>query len=231
MYSALPLCWVSIGLTIRRAFRSVFVHSACCLNPTRSLRGKITLIQVVVPSRIDIPKYRELRLDIERLVSGINGKFGGPGWVPVHYIHRHLERPELLAYYRAADIALVTPLKDGMNLVAKEYCAAQVDDNGVLILSEFAGAASQLQDGAILVNPNDINGVGRSIQMALGMSGAERTDRMRRMRAVVSHDDVYWWAKRFFYERSNSRLNANNERQKSRSTQSAGLQLAVTTGQ
>ena len=126
-------------------------------------------MQVVVPSRLDIPRYRELRIDIERLVSNINGQFGSPGWVPIHYIHRQLERVELLAYYRAAHVALVTPLKDGMNLVCKEYCAAQIDDSGVLILSEFAGAASQLSDGALLVNPNDIDRVGQVIQRALGM--------------------------------------------------------------
>ena len=123
------------------------------------LHRKIVLVQVVVPSREDIPKYQELKLDIERLASQINGEFGAPAWVPVHYIHRHLERPELLALYRAADIALITPLKDGMNLVAKEFCAAQVRDEGVLILSEFAGAADQLRNGAVLVNPYDIEKV------------------------------------------------------------------------
>ena len=123
------------------------------------LHRKMVLVQVVVPSREDIPKYQELKLDIERLTSQINGQFGGPAWVPVHYIHRHLERPELVALYRAADIALITPLKDGMNLVAKGILCGASGDEGVLILSEFAGAADQLRGGAILVNPYDIEKV------------------------------------------------------------------------
>ena len=162
------------------------------------------MVQVVVPSRLDIPRYRELRIDIERLVSNINGQFGSPGWVPIHYIHRQLERVELLAYYRAADVALVTPLKDGMNLVCKEYCAAQIDDSGVLILSEFAGAASQLSDGALLVNPNDIDRVGQVIQRALGMESEESRRRMRTLRAIVKQEDVYRWAKRFFSQSRNA---------------------------
>ncbi len=96
------------------------------------LRQKVTLVQQVVPSREDIPQYHNLRLEIEHLVSEINGEFTEPGWVPVHYIFRSLKPNELLAYYRAAHIALVTPLKDGMNLVCKEYCAANVDEDGVL---------------------------------------------------------------------------------------------------
>jgi len=162
------------------------------------------LVQVVVPSRLDIPRYRELRIDIERVVSNINGQFGSPGWVPIHYIHRQLERVELLAYYRAADVALVTPLKDGMNLVCKEYCAAQIDDSGVLILSEFAGAASQLSDGALLVNPNDIDRVGQVVQRALGMESEESRRRMRTLRAIVKQEDVYRWAKRFFSQSRNA---------------------------
>ena len=123
------------------------------------LRQQITLVQVVVPSRSDIPKYKDLKQEIERLVSGINGEFTQPGWVPIHYLHRSLERDELVAYYCAADIALITSLKDGMNLVAKEYCASHVDEQGVLILSEFAGAGPELREGALLVNPNDFTQV------------------------------------------------------------------------
>ncbi|MCD6359209.1 MAG: trehalose-6-phosphate synthase, partial [Dehalococcoidia bacterium] len=117
------------------------------------LRGKISLIQIVVPSRETIPAYQGLKTEIEGLVSEINGKFTQPGWIPIHYIFRTLGRSELLAYYRAAEIGLVTPLKDGMNLVAKEYCAANTDKNGVLILSEFAGAATQKRRHEIQVNP------------------------------------------------------------------------------
>jgi trehalose 6-phosphate synthase len=163
----------------------------------RELHRKIVLVQVVVPSREDIPKYQELKLDIERLASQINGEFGGPAWVPVHYIHRHLERSELLSLYRAADIALVTPLKDGMNLVAKEFCAAQVSDEGVLILSEFAGAADQLRNGAVLVNPYDLEKVADAIYHAFSMSPKQRKRQMRKLRRRIRKEDVFRWCERF----------------------------------
>jgi trehalose-6-phosphate synthase len=108
----------------------------------QDLRKRIVFVQIVVPRREEIPKYLELRTQIERGVSEINGRYGEPGWVPVHYIHRSLDRPELLAYYRTADIALIPPLKDGTNLVPEEYCAVRVNDDGVLVLSEFAGPRS-----------------------------------------------------------------------------------------
>jgi alpha,alpha-trehalose-phosphate synthase [UDP-forming] len=161
------------------------------------LDRRLTLIQVVVPSREDIPKYQELKLDIERLVSQINGHYGGPGWVPIHYIHRHLERPELIALYRAADIALITPLKDGMNLVAKEFCAAQVEDEGVLVLSEFAGAAEELRNGAMLVNPYDIERVADALFGAFSMDAAERQSRMRRLRRKIRKENVFRWCEAF----------------------------------
>jgi alpha,alpha-trehalose-phosphate synthase [UDP-forming] len=161
------------------------------------LRRQITLIQVVVPSRSDIPKYRELRLEIERLVSQINGEFTQTGWVPIHYMHRSLRRDELVAHYRAADIALITPLKDGMNLVAKEFCAAQVDERGVLVVSEFAGAAQELRPGAILVNPYDFVGVAQAIYRASQMDQEEKRRRMAVLREIVSRNDVYRWARSF----------------------------------
>ena len=161
------------------------------------LRGKVTMVQIVVPSREDIPQYQALRTEIEGLVSEINGKFTQPGWIPIHYIFRSLERTELLAYYRAADVALITPLKDGMNLVAKEYCAANVDKSGVLILSEFAGAASQLRRNSLLVNPYDIEGVANAIHRAYHMSANERQMRMQRLRKSIAKRDVFWWANFF----------------------------------
>ncbi len=167
------------------------------LEAKPELHQKIVLVQVVVPSREDIPKYQELKLDVERLVSRINGEFGRPAWVPVHYIHRHLERFELLALYRAADIALITPLKDGMNLVAKEFCAAQDGDEGVLILSEFAGAADQLRNGAALVNPYDIEKVAEAIHRAYSMSPKQRKQQMRKLRRKIRKENVFRWCERF----------------------------------
>jgi len=161
------------------------------------LRRQITLAQIVVPSREDIPRYKELQRDIELLVSKINGEFSERGWVPVHYMHRNLGRDELLAHYRAADIALITPLKDGMNLVAKEFCAAQIDERGVVIVSEFAGASEELSHGAILVNPNDVLGVAQAIRDACLMSTEEKSTRMRLLRNIVKEHDVHRWAESF----------------------------------
>ena len=159
--------------------------------------GKVALVQVVVPSREDIPKYGELKAEIQRLVSEINGHFGEPGWMPIQYIYRSLDRPELLAYYRAADIALVTPLKDGMNLVAKEYCATRVKNDGVLILSEFAGAAFQLRYGALLVNPYHTRAVAEAIRVALEMPLDEQRRRMRKLRKRLRRENVFRWRDSF----------------------------------
>ena len=126
---------------------------ATLLRDYPATRGRISLYQIVVRSRETITGYQNLMHEIERLVTHINGEHSQPGWVPIHYVHRSLAREELLAHYRAASMALITPLKDGMNLVAKEYVASRTDNDGVLILSEFAGAAPELSRGAFLVNP------------------------------------------------------------------------------
>jgi trehalose 6-phosphate synthase len=168
------------------------------LESRRSMRQRMSLVQIVVPSREDIPKYRELKLEIERLVSQINGQFGDPGWMPVHYMHRSVERAELLALYRAADIALITPLKDGMNLVSKEFCASQTGAPGVLILSEFAGSAEQLRSGAMLVNPYDFECVAEAVYQAFHMPIAERAKRMRRLRRRLRYADVFRWCEEFW---------------------------------
>ncbi len=161
------------------------------------LHRKITFLQVVVPSRVDIPKYFALKTEIEQLVGEINGQFTQGGWVPIHYIFRSLEQEELLAYYRTCEIALITPLKDGMNLVAKEFCACSIEQNSVLILSEFAGAAAQLQRGALLVNPYDIEQVADTIHQACAMGPDERRDRMRRLRRNVRSQHIFWWVDTF----------------------------------
>jgi trehalose 6-phosphate synthase len=161
------------------------------------LHGQVTFVQVAVPSRVDIPEYQHLRAEIEGLVSRINGRFTQPGWVPIHYLFRSLDRIELVAFYRAADIALITPLKDGMNLVAKEYCAANIDNNGVLILSEFAGAARSLGRYALLVNPYDLDGVADAIHHACNLSRTERQSHMRRLRQTIRTRNIFWWLETF----------------------------------
>ncbi|HEX9628193.1 MAG TPA: trehalose-6-phosphate synthase [Acidiferrobacterales bacterium] len=174
-----------------RAFRSA-------LHRHPELREHVTLIQVVVPSREDIREYHDLKEEIERLVGEINGEFTRPGgWVPIHYVFRSLDKTELLAYYRAAQIALITPLKDGMNLVAKEYCACSIEEDCVLILSEFAGAAVQLQRDALLVNPYDIEQTADTLYHAYGMAVDERRARMRRLRKSVHDHDIFWWVDSF----------------------------------
>jgi trehalose 6-phosphate synthase len=161
------------------------------------LQEKVVLIQILVPSRRDIPEYEDLKIEIERLVGEINGQMTRSGWVPIHYIFRHFDREELLAYYRTAEIALVTPLKDGMNLVAKEYCASNLEETGALILSEFAGATAQLQNGALLVNPHDIEGVAETIYQAFQMNEKDRQTRMRKLRRTVRRFDIFWWVNSF----------------------------------
>jgi trehalose 6-phosphate synthase len=173
------------------------------------LHERVTLIQVVVPSREDIPQYYELKTRIERLVGEINGQFTKPGgWVPIHYVFRSLDQSDLLAYYRAAQIALITPLKDGMNLVAKEYCACSIEEDCALILSEFAGAAAQLQRGALLVNPYDIEGVADAIYRAFSMDITERRARMRRLRRSIREQDIFWWVDSFLHAAIAKDLNA-----------------------
>ena len=161
------------------------------------LHKKVVLLQLIVPSREMVPQYQDLKAEIELLVAQINGKFTQPGWVPIQHIFRHVERQELLAWYRAADVALVTSLKDGMNLVCKEYCACQVEGNGVLVLSEFAGASEQLGRWAVLVNPYDIELVADAIELAVMMTPQERRPAMEKLRANIREQNVHWWANEF----------------------------------
>lgn len=170
---------------------------AQALERRPELRDQVTLVQVVVPSRDDVPGHTALRAEIERLVGEINGRFSRPGWVPVHYYHRTLAPADLVAHYRAADVALITPLKEGMNLVAKEFCAANLEENGVLVLSEFAGAASQLAAGALTVNPHNTAATARTLIRALEMGAEERTARMRSLRQEVRRHDVHRWVDSF----------------------------------
>ena len=163
------------------------------LRTSPELHGQVSFLQITVPSRESIPQYKRLKQELESLISEINDEFGTRAWTPITYMYRHLSRTELLAYYQAAEVAMVTPVKDGMNLVAKEYCAARNDHFGVLILSEFAGSASELADGAILINPYDIEGMAAALKQAFAMPVEERGIRMVKMRSVISTSNVYDW--------------------------------------
>lgn len=161
------------------------------------LKGRVNFVQIAVPSREEVDEYKELRTEIEQLVGRVNGEFSFPGWVPVHYHYRSFPHDELVAYYSAADIALVTPLRDGMNLVAKEYCACNVSEDGVLVLSEFAGAAAQLQKDAYLVNPYDMEGIAKALNRALHWEKEERRAHMTNLREHVRKNNIYWWVDSF----------------------------------
>jgi trehalose 6-phosphate synthase len=154
------------------------------------------MIQIAVPSREEDTHYQHEREHLEQLVGEINGEHARVGHPAVHYLHQSVPTDELIALYLAADLMLVTPLRDGMNLVAKEYAACRVDATGALILSEFAGAARELQS-AILVNPHDLDGIKDAIKHALDLDPVESRSRMRRLRRVVRRRDVHAWSRDF----------------------------------
>lgn len=172
-------------------------------------RGKVIFVINVVPSRDQISKYAERKKLIEENVARINGLYGNINWQPVIYQYRHLSFNQLLSFYTAADVALVTPMRDGMNLVAKEFVASRKDCKGVLILSEFAGASAELHD-AILVNPNDTQTLKHGIIKALSLSSEEQTERMSEMRKIVAENNVHKWVNSFL---NDLRLNGVNKTQ------------------
>jgi trehalose 6-phosphate synthase len=157
---------------------------------------KHVMIQVAVPSRETDAHYETERHNLEQAVSQMNGEYGQVGRPVIHYLHQNLPFDELVALYLAADIMIVTPFRDGMNLVAKEYVMCRTDLTGRLVLSEFAGAATELR-GAFIVNPHDLEGIKEAIRMALNVGPKEARDRMSRMRRKVYRRDVYDWAAGF----------------------------------
>ncbi|NMO18848.1 bifunctional alpha,alpha-trehalose-phosphate synthase (UDP-forming)/trehalose-phosphatase [Pyxidicoccus fallax] len=159
-------------------------------------RGRLRFVQVAVPSRTQVEAYAAYRETVDELVGRINGLYGGVHNVPVHYLYRSFNERQLVALYRAADVMLVTPVRDGMNLVAKEFCAARPDEDGVLVLSEFAGAAAEMSS-ALIVNAFDVEAMADAIEEALEMSEDERRKRMRALRVQVKEQDVHWWTSSF----------------------------------
>lgn len=176
-------------------------------------RGRIVFMQIAPPSRTGVREYQEIRAELEGLAGGINGAYSDFDWSPVRYLNKSFTRRTLLGFLRSARIGLVTPLRDGMNLVAKEYVAAQnPDDPGVLVLSHFAGAAKELSGGAVMVNPYDVEGVAEAIQRGLAMPLEERRERHAAMLEVLRHNTIDHWRERFldqlraapFHERSDN---------------------------
>ena len=156
-------------------------------------QDKFTFVQIGAPSRSHIPRYADFQKEVETEANRINERFQRGKWRPIVFLNRQHNRQEVLRYYRAAHLCMVTSLHDGMNLVAKEYVAARQDERGVLILSRFTGAARDLRD-AIIVNPYDVRSTGEAIAQALEMEVGEIRDRMRRMRRSVRDHNIYWWA-------------------------------------
>jgi trehalose 6-phosphate synthase/phosphatase len=162
-------------------------------------KEKVSMAMIIVPSRDKVDRYADLKTKIDELIGSINGMYSTINWTPVYYFYRSFDFEELVAMYHIADIALVTPLRDGMNLVAKEYIAAKREDPGVLILSEMAGAAIELTD-AIIVNPNDIEQIERAILEALEMPEKEQLKRLKAMQKIVAKQTVNKWAGDFVTE-------------------------------
>ena len=160
-------------------------------------RSQVSMMQIAPLSREDVPEYRELRSRLEQLAGAINGRYAEPDWVPIRYINRSFHHATLVGYYRVAQVGLVTPLRDGMNLVAKEFVAAQpADDPGVLVLSRFAGAAMELQQ-ALIVNPFDPDDTAEAIEVALAMPLEERRQRWRAMMDHLERNDIEAWSTAF----------------------------------
>ena len=160
-------------------------------------QGKVTLLQITPKSRSEVPEYESMQRAVAEQAGRVNGALGTVDWVPIRYVNRSLRRPALAGLYRMAKLALVTPLRDGMNLVAKEYVAAQSEeDPGVLLLSRFAGAAQELKD-AVLVNPYDVEGTAEAIARSLAMPLQERRERWRSMMTALRENDVFTWCDTF----------------------------------
>jgi trehalose 6-phosphate synthase/phosphatase len=165
-------------------------------NPQWS--GKVVLILIVVPSRIKVEQYEQMKRQIDELVGRINGRFGSINWTPILYHYKFISFGKLIALYSASDVALVTPLRDGMNLIAKEYIAARTDGKGVLILSEMAGASKEVRE-AIIINPNDVNEIAAALKDALEMTEEEKVRSSLVMQARLKRHDVSHWADSFIH--------------------------------
>ncbi len=172
------------------------------LSKYPDFKEKVSLFMVVVPSRDSVSKYKQLKEEIDLLVGRINGQFSKLNWTPIHYFYRSFPLPALSAFYRISDVALVSPMRDGMNLVCKEYVASRLDKKGVLILSEMAGASKELSD-AIIVNPNDIHQLVEAMHKALTMPEALQIESMTSMQKSLKRYNIHAWVKLFMDELAN----------------------------
>ena len=199
-------------------------------------RGKVSLMMIIVPSRDNVNKYANLKKIIDEKIGSVNGKYSNVNWVPIYYFYHGFDFNDLIAIYSMADIGLVAPLRDGMNLVSKEYVAVKGNGHGVLILSEMAGAAAELND-AILINPNDIKQIENAIVKAIRMPVAEQERRMKRMQLTISRQTVDKWASDFITslisvcdqnsQMNNKEINTSNSKQIHSSYKNASHRLLV----
>lgn len=186
------------------------------LDKFPQFKEKVRLIMLAVPSREEVPQYQQLKKEVDELVGRINGKFSTPTWTPVWYFYRSLPFEELIELYTSSDIAFLTPIRDGMNLVAKEYVASRIDQTGVLILSEMAGVAHEMND-ALLINPNDYNQMAETLKFALEMSKEEQISRNKIIQKRIKRYDVEKWASDFM-----EALNSTNQIKEEKMTRAIG---------
>ena len=175
--------------------------------------GEFTFIELGAPSRMHIKRYRDLMSEVEETAEKINWRFKTKGWMPIVFLKAHHSHEEINRFYKASDICMVTSLHDGMNLVAKEFIASRSDEDGVLILSQFTGAARELKD-AVIVNPYDIEGMADAINFSLSMDANERSERMKRMHAAVKEHNIYRWAGELIAALARLRISETPEQEK-----------------
>jgi trehalose-6-phosphate synthase len=188
---------------IPRRFRAI----ARLLEGHPELRGQVTLLQIGVPSRVDVPEYAEYQQEVGAYAEEVNARFATAQWTPIRLVPESLDQAALVAHYRAADVCLVSPLLDGMNLVAKEFVACQEGRLGILVLSRFAGAAREMKE-ALLVNPYDIGAVAATLHQALSMPPEERERRMMHLRRRVNRHTIQDWMSDIFAEVAHLRRQA-----------------------
>jgi len=160
-------------------------------------KGKVIFLHIAVPSRSKIEEYITLKREIDEATGKINGKYSQEMWSPITYIYKSLSQEKLIAYYKVSDICLITSLRDGMNLIAKEYVSCKLDGNGVLILSKFAGAADEMKERSVTINPYDIEEIANKIKLALEFDEKEKVQNMRMLQEQVKQNDVFKWCKSF----------------------------------
>ena len=209
--------WGSSGFDYTKGIADRFRAVESLLERHPEWLGRFSLLQIAAPTRSHLAIYRQTQDEAEAVAQAVNDRFGREDWRPIVLVARHHEPDQVFTLFRAADLCLVSSLHDGMNLVAKEFVAARDDDDGVLVLSSFAGVSRELVE-ALIVNPYDHQAMGEAIHAALLMSPEQRRERMHLMRTLVSENNVYYWAGRMLLEAARLRKRQRIEEQIDRVT-------------